>query len=746
MKYTAYSACYINTTEVWGFQNTDAPQLRSIAVICKNPVLVHMLPYKGPPYPNTVSNVRIIDCILSMSDLKELSIASGIRFISITNNKYLQENAGESKAIGTLCQVMDNVVKFTYWNTGIDHPNIQEVFSCSSEFKELAEIVVKNMSLTRVPDEFVTLFPNLQSLELSYNNLTKPPSIFPWTNTELSLPKNLSHSFFMMRHFRETFNVHIEPNKFLRLFNLEHNNIKHLTDFAFHGYLQIINMKGNGMLDISEKAFHKVTGLQNLDLSNNELTSLPEALVSGLSDLHRLDVSANKLTSLPDEIFSNVTALEYLSLAHNSLTVLQPGLFSALKRLEVLRLEYNRLTTLQANTFPVDSLALETVLFSNNPITDLPEFIFWIRNLRHAHFQSTEISLDNFTEFLMAMDITKLEASITESSSNSGVKDLRRRAEILRTVNLESCKITSFHLKRLSDDIKRLILILLQHFRFLFMKNPLKCDCKILPMKHLLHEFRKNGLVAENEYYFQYWICAYPQELQDMRLLSVKDEETYCPLENIANCPKRCKCFKRSVTKTIIVDCRNWNRVSVDGGGYLELWFMYSNKEMLSVLALAFSEILDLSLLTSTGIAFNIFSQFWKLSDNNPRTDLAESLDDLNLHNIEIMHDRLQCSCESLPMKHYVLPDKHIIMNWKAFHCTFNATGYRRLTNFKDKYSICVERMYAINFELVLIVVFSVVLVFITAFLFRRLWYSAWKQIHAIFTPSTPHLYSKKEV
>ena len=67
----------------------------------------------------------------------------------------------------------------------------------------------------------------------------------------------------------------------MRFINLAYNKITNLTDFAFHGYLQMINLKGNTMVNISENVFQNVTGLQNLDLSNNNLSALPWELLSG---------------------------------------------------------------------------------------------------------------------------------------------------------------------------------------------------------------------------------------------------------------------------------------------------------------------------------------------------------------------------------------------------------------------------------------------------------------------------------
>ena len=652
-----------------------------------------MTPYEGRHYQNAISYVQISNCNMSVSDWNQLSLATDMRVISIIKNVYLQETDNDSTAP---CGGLENAVAFTYLNNEKDSPNLQEVLSCASVYSEMAEVVFQNMSWTHFPSEFATLFPNLQSLEVPFNNFTTPPAIFPWTNEELSLPRNLSRSIYMAHHYSVSINLDIEPNKYRRLFNLAYNKIANLTDFAFHGYLQMIDLKGNGMTHISKQVFQNVTGLQNLDLSNNNLSSLPGALLRGLFSLHRLDFSANKLITLPDGLFNDVTALRYLSLANNSLKVLQPGLFSTLRQLKVLHLEHNLLTTLQTYTFPVDSVVLEEVFFHHNQITKLPEFIFWIRNLQLADFHSTEISFDNLTDFLKTMDINRLTSSIVDSASDTDFRDLKQRAERLRVINLSNCGIKSIYLKGLNHEIEVALLVLLQHFKFVLTNNPLNCDCKILPLTKLVHEFRKNGSVAQNEYYFHEWICGYPEELQNRALLSVKDEETYCLAANVSNCPTECKCFERSVTDNIIVDCRNLDLVSVHDNfpsGTLELWYSGNNITTIGAFsAMRRVQTFDVDFNRISDISGDVFTQASKLRElrlqSNLLTYLPQSIKDLNLQRIELLHNNFRCDCKSLWMKHWILTNRHVILNWKELSCSNKATG-RKLTDVEDSDFVC---------------------------------------------------------
>ena len=723
------SECCVNTTDIWyQFNFTESPQIVTVAVHCMKPVRVYMMPYEGRRFQNIISYVQFSNCIMSVSDWDQLSVATDMRVIGVLKNSYLRETNNVSSelqettnASNATCPGLETAVSFTYWNNENDSPKLEKLLSCAPVYNDMAEVTFQNLSWAHFPTKFMTLFPNLQSLELPYNNFTRPPEIFPWTNEELALPRNLSRTIYMAHHYSVAVNLDIEPNKYRRLFNLAYNKITNLTDFAFNGYLQMIDLKGNGMVNISEKVFQNVTGLQNLDLSNNSLSSLPGALLSGLFDLHSLDLSANKLAgALPDGLFNDITALRFLSLANNSLTALQPGLFSALRQLKVLHLEHNLLTTLETYTFPIDSVILEEVFFHNNPISKLPEFIFWIRNLKNVDFHSTEITFDNLSDFLKSMDINRLASSIIDSMSDTDVKDLKERAQRLRVINLSNCRISSMSLKDLTRETRVLILVLLQHFKFELTGNPLKCDCKILPLTSLINDFRTNGSVAQNEYYFHEWVCGYPQELQNRPLLGVKDQETYCLADDISNCPEECKCFRRSVTDNIIVDCRNLNLMSVHSNfpkGTLELWYSGNNITTIGTFsAIKRVQTLDLSFNRISEMSCDVFTQAWMLKDlrlqSNLLTYLPESIRGVNLQRIEMMHNNFHCDCNSLWMKHWILTNRHVIQHWNELSCSNKATG-RKLTDVDDSDFICIEKFDTVRDVIVPSVTCSVVLLFV---------------------------------
>ena len=97
---------------------------------------------------------------------------------------------------------------------------------------------------------------------------------------------------------------------------------------------------------------------------------------------------------------------------------------------------------------------------------------------------------------------------------------------------------------------------------------------------------------------------------------------------------------------------------------------------------------------------------------SNLLTYLPESLRGLNLQRIEIMHNNFHCDCNSLWMKHWILTNRHVIMNWKELSCSNKATG-RKLTDVKDSDFAFVEKFDTVRDDIVPFVTCSVVVLVI---------------------------------
>jgi hypothetical protein len=117
------------------------------------------------------------------------------------------------------------------------------------------------------------------------------------------------------------------------------------------------------------------TGLQELDLSNNQLVTLPEGVFRGMIRLHTLNLSKNRLKSLPETAFQGLSALRNLNCRDNQLALLSGGLFQRCLALQILDLGSNQLTSLPQELFHGLTVLQELILF-NNLLDSFPGELF----------------------------------------------------------------------------------------------------------------------------------------------------------------------------------------------------------------------------------------------------------------------------------------------------------------------------------------------------------------------------------
>ncbi|XP_020377273.1 osteoglycin, paralog a [Rhincodon typus] len=164
------------------------------------------------------------------------------------------------------------------------------------------------------------------------------------------------------------------------------NQIKKVTvkDFADFPTLRRIDLTGNLITEIEDKAFSQLPNLEHLTLSENKLLRLPALPPK----LRTLAAQHNRIKSngIKRNAFKNLAGLEFLYLGFNRLDKVPANLPDTIR---VLHLQHNNISTITDNTFckPQDSSyireRLTEIRLEENPINlaEYPNSYICLRRL-----------------------------------------------------------------------------------------------------------------------------------------------------------------------------------------------------------------------------------------------------------------------------------------------------------------------------------------------------------------------------
>ncbi len=104
-------------------------------------------------------------------------------------------------------------------------------------------------------------------------------------------------------------------------------NCADITTAELAGVTELSFVGSNSLIGSNLKSgdFTGLTGLTELNLSNNEMTTLPVDIFSGLSALETLRLDNNQLSTLPTGVFAGLTSLTTLDLSNNPLPASLPA-------------------------------------------------------------------------------------------------------------------------------------------------------------------------------------------------------------------------------------------------------------------------------------------------------------------------------------------------------------------------------------------------------------------------------------
>ncbi|XP_033759702.1 protein toll-like [Pecten maximus] len=694
----ANDTCAVNVTQLINFY--DFPVDRIVAAMfvfaCKKPLHIELTNVDAlqDKFYNVVGYFQVQGCSFDTESLQLFSDAFDMRVVTLSGvPMYDTSNCSVTTKRGLL----KNAVALSIDKTPVnDNKDVLDFMAGPEVFPEMRELSILHLGWEKLSPGMMHTFPFLESLEVPNNNFTKPPREFPWNDAISYLPRNLSRSRFFQSQYSLALHIDIQPNVYRRFYNLDNNNIRSLRGYQFHGILHMISLNNNSLQDIDEKCFRQVSDLQNICLADNKLTSLPATLFLGLTSLRHLDIHNNLIQELPDGLFDDSPNLVYVNLASNRISSLRKRLFVKLLNLETLFLDRNNIVVINEASFPLHSIALRHIGLCSNPLRQIPKITFYIRSLRRIDLQNTSITLTNFSGQLEELDSNSLLESIIESSSDTNA-DIFTRPSRLREIDLSESDIQGIDLSgNISKECKLKLIILLIHFHFNLHNNPLRCDCRIIPLMEIIQQYRQNATITPNDYFFREWACVTPQELNGRTLLEVKEEETYCRV-NFSSCPVNCLCYERTSSHVIIVDCRDTDMMSLPLSlpeGVLDLWFQRNNITRIETrnylprvrtLSLTSNQInqVDRDAVLQLNIIENIH-----LSSNN-LIGLPEQIQYLHLTELTITDNPFSCDCHSLWMRSWVERNKDVVLDSSVVTCNTQLGTARPLIKVPTSEFVC---------------------------------------------------------
>jgi Leucine-rich repeat (LRR) protein len=240
----------------------------------------------------------------------------------------------------------------------------------------LEHLQLNRCNLTHIADKAFKNVTNLKTLELSGNYFTNVKWTMVLQNVALLEYLNLRNSA-----LNNLPGDAFANNIWLRSLVLAENELRDLDVATTLGQnlqqldtLDLSNCRLKGPL--SEDAFANATKLRTLILSGNFLSAWDLSVaLAPLTRLHKLSLKNCGLTRLPPNTFHRLTALEELDISRNPLNDAFTGILSPLETLKVLDMSYSNLSLVSRGTFS-KMTHLRQLMLSGNRLTDLESGLF----------------------------------------------------------------------------------------------------------------------------------------------------------------------------------------------------------------------------------------------------------------------------------------------------------------------------------------------------------------------------------
>uniref|UniRef100_A0A915K0Y0 Uncharacterized protein n=1 Tax=Romanomermis culicivorax TaxID=13658 RepID=A0A915K0Y0_ROMCU len=296
----------------------------------------------------------------------------------------------------------------------------------------------------------------------------------------------------------------------LKLSKLGLNN-SIIDDLKTLATLRSLDLSGNNIRVLPDKAFSTLKALTNLILNFNYITNLDDDTFDGLNQLNKLDLRVNLLSNISKDTFSKMPnlkelllagnyishfganqpqSLQQLDLSQNELTKIDKQIFGPLRRLEKLNLDKNEhLSSVDSGTFD----NLKNLKSLNLSFTNLSSI-----------FDSKPTNVLNNLVNLITLDLSGLGLKNLNGNFFTGMKNLKNL--YLRSNDLET--------------VPQTLLKSLSNVQFLdASQNPWQCDSKLKEFASFLKKLSSQDSLS---YKIQAALCAFPPALKGLPVASAK--------------------------------------------------------------------------------------------------------------------------------------------------------------------------------------------------------------------------------
>lgn len=338
-----------------------------------------------------------------------------------------------------------------------------------SNFENLTEVEIYNCpKLTRLPEELITLLPNIQTLNVAVNfGISGEQLKADWEALiDGASGDDVQLLYFSFNNLRETpSHEYMKRMTKIGLLDCTNNQLEIVHPFGKEISPTTILLDNNRIERLyaaEDGYFCGVSQIEEFSCANNALTVLPDLFTArSIYTMGSINFSSNKISALENGDDWRGVNVATLNLADNCLEELPPRIIQSGSFIQTLMLSANGMRRIEEGALiGANSEALTTIDLSFNRLKSLPYNDFSISNIPYLY--GIDLSSNAFEEFPYApLSVDRLTViSIRQQRDDNGNRTLREWPTGIGThKSMAALYIGSNDLRHIDDTISPYILL-----------------------------------------------------------------------------------------------------------------------------------------------------------------------------------------------------------------------------------------------------------------------------------------------